>query len=80
MSKANDADVAELADAPGLGPGAFTGVGVRVPPSARNDTGPREAETSGPWFMLVETVELAHLGVTANVVNPGATDTGVEAG
>ena len=33
-SGVSHADVAELADAPGLGPGAFTGVGVRVPPSA----------------------------------------------
>ena len=32
------ADVAELADAPGLGPGARKGLGVRFPPSARTPT------------------------------------------
>ena len=34
-SKQHQADVVELADTPGRGPGAFTGLRVRVPPPAR---------------------------------------------
>ncbi len=68
--------MAELADAPGLGPGARKGVGVQVPPSALNvSLGGRHQffSTIGP-ALLACLAEVAHPRVLAlELLEPGHT-------